>query len=574
MSKPTRFWIVFVTISIVSLFTNLYLPSVNTPLDIDFTCTKEHALKIAADYATKSNIGPSTYYHIATFSSDEKSQYFIELEGGGIKSLNEMISKNSYNNYFWKIMHVSNDKSSYVTFYISASGSLTGFENNTTPNISTNSIEEVTKTLNNLSFEMSKYQLLPKDIFLHEQNAGTIDNLNFFKLENTDYNGGFVYLEVETNASAIKSCIKKFYIPPSFNDSFSKRDDTKGILTILSVLAMYAINFVIIIVILVVIVTKKKKLQYKAATLFALITSIIEISYTINQSSEYRYLIHESLFSPSVTEFFANFHIVPSLINLNSLFIVLLFLLLIYNFISAFILLLIGEYLTRSAFPNKLQFFRTWSRNTFCSKWNFKITLSSYLIIPIFMLYAAIFYYITINFFGWWSPELQWFLIKPSSYFPWLDSFGISVMAGVFEEISFRAIPLSFAIILDRRFKSKYLFLSLMIIVQLILFGAAHLSYPGLPEYSRLIELIVPSLFFAFVFYRYGLYMSILVHFLYDMALLTLEIHSRPDVQIWHSIISAVIFFFPILFILLMKLISKKWGIIDDDLNSSITKVT
>ena len=80
------------------------------------------------------------------------------------------------------------------------------------------------------------------------------------------------------------------------------------------------------------------------------------------------------------------------------------------------------------------------------------------------------------------------------------------------EECLFRAVPMSLAAIVGARYGRRGLAIGIAVVVQALVFGAAHANYPGFPSYSRLIELIVPAMLWALIFLRFGLVPTILLH--------------------------------------------------------------
>ncbi len=92
------------------------------------------------------------------------------------------------------------------------------------------------------------------------------------------------------------------------------------------------------------------------------------------------------------------------------------------------------------------------------------------------------------------------------------------------EECLFRAIPLAGAAIIGKKRGNLKLWLIIGFIVQVIIFGAAHASYPTQPAYGRLIELIFVSTVFGIIYLRLGLLTGIIMHYMYDVVLMSLPI--------------------------------------------------
>ena len=69
--------------------------------------------------------------------------------------------------------------------------------------------------------------------------------------------------------------------------------------------------------------------------------------------------------------------------------------------------------------------------------------------------------------------------------------------------------------------------------LQAVVFGAAHANYPGFPPYSRLVELVVPSMLWAAIFLRFGLLPTILLHALFDLALFSIPLYLVDAPGAW-----------------------------------------
>ena len=123
-------------------------------------------------------------------------------------------------------------------------------------------------------------------------------------------------------------------------------------------------------------------------------------------------------------------------------------------------------------------------------------------------------------------------------YFPWYQPLAEAFSAGILEEAMFRVIPIAGSTLLYRRFIAQgtaaetsvaqpaWWWVVLTQLVQAVIFGAAHANYPAQPAYARLVELIVPSFAFAFLYLRYGLVAGMTLHWLYDVVWMALPIFT------------------------------------------------
>jgi len=171
-----------------------------------------------------------------------------------------------------------------------------------------------------------------------------------------------------------------------------------------------------------------------------------------------------------------------------------------------------GESLARRAFPHQPQLWRVWGRDAAPTGEVLGRTLGGYLFVPIELALIAAFYYATNRWLGWWQPSEV--LTDPNilgSAVPALTPIATSLQDGFMEECAFRAIPLALGALIGARYGRRTLGIVVAVIVQALVFGGAHATYPGFPAYSRPLELFVPSILWALIFLRYGLLPTILL---------------------------------------------------------------
>jgi hypothetical protein len=201
-----------------------------------------------------------------------------------------------------------------------------------------------------------------------------------------------------------------------------------------------------------------------------------------------------------------------------------------------------AESLSRRAFPRHPQFWSIWSRAAAPTRQIAGRTLGGYLFVPLELALIVGFYYASNRYLGWWQPSEM--LSDPnilSSLVPALPPIAISLQAGFMEECVFRAIPLALGAIVGERWGRRRLGIAIAFVVQALVFGGAHANYPGLPAYSRLVELIVPSMLWALIFLRFGLLPTIILHAVFDLALFAIPVFlvDAPDAFVQQALIVA-----------------------------------
>ena len=176
-------------------------------------------------------------------------------------------------------------------------------------------------------------------------------------------------------------------------------------------------------------------------------------------------------------------------------------------------------------FRDHPQLWRLWSRDAAPTSAVLGRTLGGYLFVPIELALIVAFYFVTNRYFGWWQPSES--LSDPNilgSAVPGLAPIGMALQAGFMEECLFRAVPLSLAALIGARFGHRRLLIGMALVLQAVMFGAAHANYPGFPAYSRLVELIVPSMIWGLIFLRFGLLPTIILHALFDLVLMSMPV--------------------------------------------------
>ena len=144
---------------------------------------------------------------------------------------------------------------------------------------------------------------------------------------------------------------------------------------------------------------------------------------------------------------------------------------------------------------------------------------------PIELALIAAFYFVTNRYFGWWQPSET--LTDPNilgSALPALAPIGMALQAGFMEECLFRAVPLSIAALLGGRFGHRRLLIGIALVLQALVFGAAHANYPGFPSYSRLVELVGPAFIWGLIFLRFGLLPTVILHAVFDLVLMSIPV--------------------------------------------------
>jgi membrane protease YdiL (CAAX protease family) len=192
------------------------------------------------------------------------------------------------------------------------------------------------------------------------------------------------------------------------------------------------------------------------------------------------------------------------------------------------LLLAAGEYLTRQAFPQHYDWWHT-ARDAGLRPVALRIG-AGYAMAAFGLAYVGLFYVLVQRVFGWWSPTSL--LDDPNliaTPFPWLSALAISLQAGILEEVLFRAVPLA---VLSRWVgdrPSRPWVMALGVVFTALVFGFAHANYASWPAYARGVELFAESVLWGWLFLRFGLPVTVIGHFLYDLLLFGLFAAAGTD---------------------------------------------
>ena len=145
---------------------------------------------------------------------------------------------------------------------------------------------------------------------------------------------------------------------------------------------------------------------------------------------------------------------------------------------------------------------------------------SGYAVATIGFAYVALFYTVTRSVLGWWVPSEM--LDDPNliaTPMPWLSGIALSLNAGVWEETLFRALPLSLLSLWVGQRAGRRWWMAAGVMATALTFGFAHSNYASWPAYSRGVEIFVDACFWAVLVINFGVLVTVIAHFVYDLVL-------------------------------------------------------
>ena len=543
-------WIVFASICILFTFTAYKLfPNAFTILNIDLSMSREDALSKASDLSKKLNIGPDDYYQVTTFGVDSKAQNFIELDQGGATKFNEIaVEKKYYEAYTWKIRHYKPENVNESWIMFTPQGEFYGFSEVLSDDFFIESLSEIealefaVNEAEKLYVNFSNYVLVEKS--QDKKPSNRIDHTFVYKRNDISLGDEGEYrLKLVVSGSKLTTVQRYIKIPEAFSmryEEMRSANNTIAAIANYGILLFYIIGGIIIGLFL---LNRERWLIWKPSIIWALFISVLMFVSGLN-FFPLSWLGYDT--AVSLNNFVIQ-NILFSIINT-----VVFSAVLILSFLAA-------ESLSRKAFPHHVQFWKLWKDDNPSSFQVIGQTVGGYLMIGIDLIFVITFYTITSNYLGWWTPSGP--LFSPdiiATPFPWLSAIGMSLQAGFWEECLFRAVPLAGAAIIGQKYGNKKMWIFCAMILQAFIFAGAHANYPSYPAYSRLIELIVPSIFWGFVYLRFGLLPVIISHFGYDVVWFAMPLFVSSSSDLLFDKLMVIILLMTPLWVVLKSYIKTK----------------
>jgi hypothetical protein len=525
-SRTVLFWMVFSIISAGCVwFTLRYFSKAMPIANISIAMSRTQALEKAQTLAHELHIGPDHSFTAAAFDSDNTVQTFVELEAGGSDAFNAMITGTLFSPFTWQARLFKENEPHEATFVFKPDGTAYGFEEtiaektdgaSLTPDQARPIAEQNAHNHWNINF--ADYQLIESS--QEKKPNGRIDHQFTYERPGISVGTEGKYRLKLTITGDKLTRVKHFIkIPEGFFRRFSEIRSVNDTISQLAVFAFWILYLIIGCYVGFLILAREKRLLLRQALWCALFLALLQAAPALNDLPQAWMRYNTAMSSRNfLFDYFVD---------------------IITGFLRTFVMILIpaaavAEALTRKAFGNHIQFWRTLTYPTAGSLPVFGRVMGGLVMPAVDLALLTLTYIIARTYFGWWMPSDP--MVDPNilaSYFPWISAATRSLYAGFWEELVFRAVPLAGAALIGDRFGKRNLFLGIGMVVQAIIFGAAHANYPMLPGYARVVELILPSLIFGFLYLRFGLLVPIISHATYDLILMGLPLFMTSAPGAW-----------------------------------------
>lgn len=556
MFKKPLFWIIFILLAVAGVFFLInYFPQVMSFVNVDITMSRKEAVTEAIRLSEELQLGPDQFETVAIFNTDYYTQIYVELEGGGKSRFNQMLVEDLYEPYKWEVRLFKENETREAKISFTPSGERYGFReklpesmpgNNLSPEQALFLAEDFLR--NNWQIDLNQFELIEEKS--NQVISGRLDQAFVYERIGVSIEEAKYRLRVTVSGDRVTEVTNYMKIPEAFGRRYSEMRSANNTIATGGQIAMavfYGFGGILLGIFL---LLRKRWILWKTAVLWAFIVSFLGFISSFNYLP-LSWFWYDTAISKSAF-IFQNFiqYFTAFLSD---------FILLALSFIAA-------ESLSRKAFPQHVQFWKVWKKGAAGSNRVLGNTLAGYIITVFSLTYITVFYFITTRYFNWWNPSSM--LINPNvlaTPFPWFSALATALHAGFWEEALFRAVPLAGMLLIGKRLHKEKLFLILGLILQLLIFGAGHANYAAQPSYARVVELIIPSLLFAYLFLRFGLLTAIILHFVFDAVLMSMPIWVSNDSSLLFSKILLVIFFFiPVWIVLYDRIKNKTSGDLKD----------
>ena len=515
ITRKPAFWIVFAVISALSgVFAWRYFPAALPLINLDVKMTRGDALAEAAAIANRLNLAPAGAQRAALFAHDGATQNFVELEAGGKPAFSQMLNGTLYSPYWWEVRLFKPGETAEARVRFRPDGTVYGFtlkvpESEPGAALDAAAARAIAEksARSDWAIDFAPYKQLEQSQL--QLPNGRIDHTFVYEREREKLGDGRYRMRLGVAGDRLVDLTHVVYIPEAFERRFQEmRFANNAIAEVagISAGALYGIGGCVLGVLW---LLRRRALIWRPALVAgAIVAGLNALALAANAP--------QAWFSFDTAQ--------PTWVFWGQQF-ALAALVFVGGGLALGLVFMAAESLSRRAFPQHPQLWRLWSRAAAPSPAVLGRTAAGYLAVPIELALIAAFYFVTNRYFGWWQPSET--LTDPNilgSALPALAPIGMALQAGFMEECLFRAVPLSIAALLGSHVGHRRLLIAITLVLQAIVFGAAHANYPGFPSYSRLVELVGPALVWGLIFVRFGLLTTVILHAVFDLALMSIPV--------------------------------------------------
>jgi hypothetical protein len=523
MKRPAAWTLLVVFSAASAVVAYLYFPQAFSILSLDIAMDRGTALSRARDLAARDRLGPADYRQAASFSLDDGTQTFVELEGGGKDAFTAMLRDGLYSAYTWRVRHFAEGTTNETMFRFRPDGRPYGFVERVAEDEPGAALDaEAARSLAETSATDGWGVVLDPFTLVEAgqevRPSGRVDHTFTYERASPTLGEGRYRLRLAVSGDRLTEVTHFVRIPEAFTRRYASMrsaNDAIGLTSSVGMVLLYGIGGIGVGLFF---MMRRRWVIWSPAVRWGLFIAALQ-TLAIANDWPLAWMGYDTALSYPA-------FLAQQLVTLASTFVGLSALFAL-SFVAA-------ETLTRRAFGTHPQFWKLWGREVGSSSTVLGLTAAGFLLVPVFLAYDVLLYVFATRTLGWWSPTES--LLHPdvlASYVPWLGAISNSLQAGFWEECMFRAIPIAGAALIGDRFGRRGLFIAIAFVVQAAIFGAGHAPYPAQPAFARPVELILPSIGFGLLYLYFGLLPAIVLHFAFDVVWFALPIFASTAPGVW-----------------------------------------
>ena len=560
MTRKPAFWISFSAISIICTgFAFWFFPRAFPIVSLNITMNRSAAMAEAVSLAKQHGWGPQAdMREAASFELDDKVQTFVELEGGGAEAFNKMLTDSIYTPYTWRVRLFREGDVNETNIRFRPDGRPFGFvekiaEDTVRPNLSTDAARKLAEQTAKTDWQIDLTNHTLVESGQEKRQNGRIDHTFVYERDDKSLGDGRYRVRITVSGDRVSQVMPYIKVPEAFTRRYEEMRSANTAIGLGG--SAGAVIYLLGCGIGLFYLLRKRALLWRPAVKLAAVIAIVQVLRAVN-AWPLSWMTYDTAIPAGR---FVLQSLLPVIFSNLLLAVVMAF-----SFLAA-------EGLSRLAFPQHPQLWRIWGRAAAPTVEVTGRTATGYLLVPLMLAYIMIFYFVAGRVGGWWNPSDA--LVNPDSlahYAPWFTPFSMAMQAGIWEESLFRAVPLATAALIGQRYGRRGLFIGIGLVIEALVFGSAHATYPTQPAYARLVELIIPSLVFGLLYLRFGLLPAMILHFSFDNVLMSLPIFASSGSDVWlDRALVILLILIPALVIVVRRLQTGNWSVMPDALRNA-----
>jgi hypothetical protein len=521
---------------------------------LDISMDRDHAMAAARTITERDHLGPADYQEAASFTLDDQTQTFVELEGGGKDAFTAMVRDGLYAAYTWRVRHFKEGEVNEATVSFTPEGRPNGFVERIKEDAPGAALDAASaRTIAERdaaarwSVDLTAYALVEQG--QERRTSGRVDHTFTYERSSPTLREGRYRLKLVVSGDRLTAVSPFVKVPEAFSrryESLRSANTAIGAGSVVAMLLLYGVGGIGIGLFF---MLRRRWVLWTSAVWWGALVAGLQMLASVN---EWPLLWMGYETAVSRTTFFGQqiAALVAGFFGFTAVYAL--------SFIAA-------ETLTRRAFGTHPQFWRVWAKGPGSSTAVLGRTAAGYLFVSVFFAYDVLLYLVATRKFGWWAPAEA--LVHPdvlATYVPWFSAIANSLQAGFWEECLFRAVPIAGAALIGDRFGKRRLFIVIAFVVQAIIFGSGHAPYQNQPAYARPVELIIPSIGFGLLYLYFGLLPGIILHFVFDTVWFALPIFvaHAPGIWLQRSMV-IVVALVPLWIVLWRRVQAGRWTSLD-----------